>query len=181
MEEWKDIQGYEGIYMISNLGNVKGFKYKTGFKEHLLKPMHDKNGYCKVSLYKNRKMRMVSIHRLVAEAFIPNLENKPQVNHIDGDKDNNSVYNLEWCTNKENIEHAIKTGLTLNRGKYNYKAKMVVCITTNKVYECIKDAELDTGVPNQNIVKVCQGKRNYAGRDNFGNKLIWRYKEDINE
>lgn len=175
MEEWKDIVGYEGIYQISNLGNVKGFKFTSGYKEHLLKPLFDKDGYCKVNLYKDRKLKRVSIHRLVASTFIPNPENKPQINHIDGNKQNNSADNLEWVTSKENIRHSIEKGLTKNKGKDNWKARKVICITTGKVYNCVNDAEKETGVSHQNIIKVCKGERKSAGKDKENNKLIWRY------
>ena len=111
MEEiWKDIKGYEGHYKVSNLGNVKSFKYG---KETLLKRRLTDRGYDTAMLYDKGKQKCFKIHRLVAQAFIPNLENKSEVNHIDGNKLNNSVDNLEWCTHKENITHGFKTGLFL--------------------------------------------------------------------
>ena len=113
MEEiWKDIEGYEGLYQISNLGRVKSFPRKgtQTKKEKILKEKRDKKGYCFVSL-NNVGAKPYKIHRLVAQAFIPNLENKPQINHIDGDKTNNRIDNLEWCNNSENQIHAYKKGL----------------------------------------------------------------------
>lgn len=105
-EIWKDIKEYEGLYQISNLGNVKSLK-----RNKLLKPIKDKDGYLCVTLYKMCKLKEKKVHRLVAQTFILNPENKPQVNHIDGNKQNNVVNNLEWCTRLENIEHAWKIGL----------------------------------------------------------------------
>ena len=100
MEEWRDIVGYEGLYKISNVGNVMNNKGR------ILKLMLT-NGYPTVNLYKNRKMRSLSVHRLVAEAFIPNPMSLPIVNHKDENKVNNSVDNLEWCTKQYNTTYSI--------------------------------------------------------------------------
>lgn len=108
MEEWKDIEGYEGIYQISNLGNVKSLKYH---KEKRIKSNKNRNGYLKIGLILNGKRKHISIHRLVAKAFIPNPNSLPEVNHIDGNKENNKVENLEWNNRKQNSLHAYKTGL----------------------------------------------------------------------
>jgi len=122
MEEiWKDIAGYEGCYQVSNKGRMKSLlrvvKHLTGGKltvsEKIL-TLKDRNGYDHISLWKENIEKRFKVHRLVAQAFIPNPENKPQVNHIDGDRKNNHVSNLEWVTGKENAQHAIKTGLTVS-------------------------------------------------------------------
>jgi len=127
-EIWKDIKGYEGIYQISNKGNVKALPKQmwngTGFfitKEKLLKPNPQKGGYLNVQLYKLGKKKPFGIHRLVAKHFICNEEKKEQVNHIDGITSNNDVSNLEWATPKENIKHAMENNLfdpKGNRGKF---------------------------------------------------------------
>lgn len=113
-EIWKDVAGYEGLYQVSNSGNVRSVDriicQKSG-KMHPHKGIYIKKvvcniGYVRVAISKNAKSKMVCVHRLVAMAFIPNPENKPQVNHKDGDKQNNSILNLEWVTAKENIKHS---------------------------------------------------------------------------
>lgn len=120
LEEWKPIKFYEGLYEISNLGRVKSLeRYRKGINnssifvpERILKPNLCKStGYLQVSLHNNTKQKVCSVHRLVAIAFIENPENKPQVNHIDGNKQNNCVDNLEWTTCQENIQHAWDTGI----------------------------------------------------------------------
>lgn len=104
-EKWKDVKGYEGLYRVSNLGRVKTLNYKRTGKERVLKNSLNRDGYLMVKLYKNREHLGLGVHRLVAEAFIPNPEGKPQVNHIDEVKTNNHVTNLEWATAKENSNH----------------------------------------------------------------------------
>lgn len=101
MEIWKDIKGYEGLYQVSNYGRVKSLNYRRTGKEQLMKPILNTNGYFCVWLY-NKQNKIYSIHRLVAEAFIPNPDNLPCVNHKDEDKTNNHVDNLEFCTYEYN-------------------------------------------------------------------------------
>lgn len=114
-EIWHDVIGYEGLYKVSNLGNVKMLQRllpdKRILKEKILKQQIQRNGYLLVGLRKEGKQKFILVHRIVASAFIPNIENKKQVNHIDGNKLNNKVNNLEWVTASENIKHAYKTGL----------------------------------------------------------------------
>lgn len=113
-EIWKWIKGYENLYQISNFGRVKSFNSKDK-KIRILRPVLFKNGYLHVSLHKKEGDKLISktptIHSLVARAFIPNPENLPEINHIDGNKFNNHFENLEWCTTKKNAAHALKTGL----------------------------------------------------------------------
>lgn len=115
MEEiWKDIEGYEGLYQVSNLGRVRSLAKKAGRsprKEKYTAIFVDRRGYMKTNVCKFGKYTQVYVHRLVAETFIPNPDDKPQVNHKDGNKQNNHIDNLEWCTPKDNINHANKLGL----------------------------------------------------------------------
>ena len=99
-EQWKDIAGFEGFYQVSNTGKVRNVK-----RNRTLSPALNSRGYQRVLLCKNGDKLNKFIHRLVAEAFIPNPENKPEVNHKDSNKTNNNFYNLEWVTHRENIEH----------------------------------------------------------------------------
>ena len=107
-EEWKEISGYEGLYFVSDLGRVKN---RMGKILKLYTNIHRKN-YVQVSLCKNAIHKNFKIYRLVAQAFIPNKENKPQINHKNGDKSDNTCKNLEWVNQSENTAHAIKIGLT---------------------------------------------------------------------
>ena len=118
-EEWRDVKGYEGNYMVSNLGRVKSLVGWNGNKytkrDKILNPYKQKVGqeYCRlvVKLCKNGKKKDGKVHRLVADAFIPNPENKPNINHKDGNPLNNIASNLEWCTQRENIIHSYEIGL----------------------------------------------------------------------
>jgi hypothetical protein len=112
MEEWRDIKGYEGLYQVSNLGRVKSLsrtiersKYGSIFVSEKILSTNSTKGYLYVSLCKCGKQKRVRVHRLVAEAFIPNQDNLPEVNHKDENKENNAVSNLEWCTNKYNCNY----------------------------------------------------------------------------
>jgi hypothetical protein len=125
MEEiWKDIEGYEGLYQVSNLGNVKRLVSTRCFAERLICRSIDRYGYVKRVLSKDSKNYYFTEHRLVAKAFIPNTLNKPAVNHINGIKTDNRVENLEWCTNKENSKHARETGLQDMKGTNHHKCKL---------------------------------------------------------
>lgn len=121
-EIWKDIVGYEGLYQVSNLGNVKSFKKdKNGI---LLKPGKNTSGYLYVILYKNINKKCITIHRLVMLAFKKNIFNKLEINHINGIKTDNTVENLEWCTCSENIKHAYKIGLKTAKGENHNRSKL---------------------------------------------------------
>ncbi len=129
-EIFKDVQGYEGLYQISNLGRVKSLKRRVriGSYERTVPEKYlthfDVLGYDIVVLHKKSKKYTAGVHRLIALHFIDNPENKPQVNHKDGNKKNNSIENLEWATSQENIQHSHDTGLTHTpRGSAHYRAQ----------------------------------------------------------
>ena len=115
IETWKDIYKYEGRYQISNLGRVKSF----GRNNPMIMKEKDIRGYKSVTLHDGERKRTIQIHRLVAMHFMSNPDNKPQVNHKDGDKSNNCVENLEWVTNSENIKHAWENNLKSQEGEKN--------------------------------------------------------------
>ena len=130
-EIWKDITGYEGIYQVSNFGRIKSLgrflkrgESKIFVDEFIMSGGSTPIGYKTVNLTKNKVRKAFSVHRLVAEAFIPNPEGKPEVNHIDGDKLNNNYANLEWCTRRENLQHAYDTGLVNQQGSDSVNAKL---------------------------------------------------------
>lgn len=112
-EIWKDIEGYEGLYQVSNIGRIKSFP-RTGTQtkeERIKKFVKSFNGYYRVSLWKNGKSQVSLVHRIVAKAFFDNISDDLQVNHIDGNKENNSLDNLELVTPKQNVKHAIDNKL----------------------------------------------------------------------
>ena len=165
-EIWKDIKGYEGLYQVSSLGNVKSFHRDN---EKLLSQRMQVKGYLTVILRKNGEQKNKLVHRLVAEAFISNPLNKPQINHKDGNKKNNFVENLEWNTCAENIHHAMKMGLSKDRNRAVYQYSIDGNLINE--YRSIKEAEIKTGVNHSHISKCCLFKKGYKTVGGF----IWRY------
>lgn len=163
MEIWKDIQGFETRYQISDEGRVKSLSRRVpngkGFinkVERILKSRLSFKGYPCIDLNTHEGVKKnIVIHRLVAQAFIPNPENKPQVNHIDGNKQNNAVENLEWVTNSENMKHATINGLRHKpTGSKNHWAKL----DENKVVE-IREKYKKGGIRQQDLAKeynICE-------------------------
>ncbi len=149
---WKYIKGFSD-YQIDNTGRIKSFKLG---KIRILKPITNNHGYLRIELYKNKVAKAFSVHRLVSEAFIPNPENKPQVNHKDGNKLNNNVENLEWVTNNENYSHSVIKNLVSSH------PKRVLCIEMNKVFTSITEASRILNIDRSNIKQVILGKRKSA-------------------
>lgn len=161
----KDIPGYCGLYKISEDGRVYRF-YKNGNKREL--GGNVSHGYMRVRLSMDNKARWHAVHRLVADAFIPNPKKLPQINHKNGIKLDNRVENLEWCTASENVQHAFKSGLNKNT-KEQYElakaatAKPVVCLETGEEYPSLTDAGKAKGVSFSHIGQCALGKRQTAG------------------
>lgn len=176
MENWKPVKDFEGWYEVSDLGNVRSIDRKVDFEDgryanykgqEMSKQNHSA-GYYMVVLWKNRKCIRKYIHRLVAEAFIPNVEGKTFVNHIDGDKTNNNVTNLEWCTHVENIKHAYKMNLTPKDKQpkkvhqYDLQGNYIA------TYESYKEAARAIGGNGPKIGQVVSGQRKTH------KKFIWK-------
>ena len=128
-EIWKDIVGYEGLYQISNLGNVKSLNYRRTGKERILNPGNNGCGYLFVILCNNGKRKHFKIHRLVANAFLENPDNKSDVNHKDEDKTNNNVDNLEWMTRQENNNYG-------TRNERSSKSVIIEALNSLSVTSC---------------------------------------------
>lgn len=167
-EIWKDIAGYEGLYQVSNFGDVKSLNYNhTGSAKILAKKKH-KSGYITVMLCKDGEHKNKSVHILVATAFIENRENSPCVNHIDGDKSNNTACNLEWVTYSQNTRHAIKFGLRSDSnmrgvvGAANKNSRSVCQYTTSgqliKIWPCVSDAARYYGCMPCTITNCTKGR-----------------------
>ena len=200
-EIWKDIKGYEG-YQVSNLGRVRSLdridSNNHPLKGAILKPYISNSGYLLVGLYKQQKRDRKLLHRLVAEAFIPNPDNKPEIDHINTDKIDNTVWlnedgsidyektNLRWTTRKENINNPLtKTKMRINarkpsKGKYgkkHHRSKPIIQYDKEgnfiKEWECANDVERVLGISNKHIGSVCLGKRKSCGG------YIWKYKNAV--
>lgn len=134
-EIWKNIVGYEGLYQVSSLGRVKSLERIDSnghpVKERVLTSFPNRSGYCKVNLYRDRNMEVKSVHRLVAETFIPNPDNLPQVNHKDEDKGNNLVENIEWCTASYNTNYGTRNE---RAAKANEQAIYVITDSGHRYY-----------------------------------------------
>lgn len=153
MEIWKDIKGFEGLYQISNYGRVKSLNYRLTGKEQLMTQGTTHKGYKKVKFLDHKKY---FVHRLVAEAFIPNPDNLPQVNHKDEDKTNNHVVNLEWCTNKYNINYGngiIKSCKKRCKKVYQYTLNGEFVKEWKSTQECGRN-----GFKQGAIVRCCKGE-----------------------
>lgn len=181
MEIWKDVVGYETLYQVSNLGRVKSLDMKLPYKRHgiatfrirkgkILTPAIMKNGYLRVEMSKNGIHRLNLVHRLVAQAFIPNTNNHKEVNHINCNKSDNRIENLEWVSPLQNKIHAFENKL--------YKIEKPILQIKNgiviKEWKSAMQVYKELGYSAQNIGKVALGKRKNA----YGYQ--WKYKEKGN-
>lgn len=168
-EHWLPVKGYEGLYEISDWGRVKSLNYRGTGKEQILHQTQNKSGYMYVPLHKDGKTKSCRVHRLVAEAFVPNPNNLPEVNHIDENKQNNRSENLEWCDRLSNVRHG--TGIERSRASHSIAIEQVD-MTGNVVKEWVssRDAERN-GYHSGAIIACCKGKkRSYKG-------YFWRYAD----
>lgn len=194
METWKDIEGTGGIYEVSNTGKIRSNNYLGHGSQKELMLAKDKKGYLRVRIYIGGLRKTIKVHRAVAIAFIPNPENKPEVNHKDGDKANNCVDNLEWATSSENVKHAYKSGLkentrewcrrmgstagklALEREREKRKTPLVaIRVSDGSIFEFSSQSEASekTGAPQPNILKVLKGERKTS------HGFVFRFKEVV--
>jgi hypothetical protein len=175
-EIWKDIDFTNGEYQVSNLGRIKSMQRIVKDSKGRLQPINEKlikgwinqKGYVEVSI----KGKSHKVHRLVAKAFIENLELKPSVNHIDFNKENNCLQNLEWVTNKENTHHAIVNNRIKRQiGSSHYKAKAVNQFEKNgdfvRKWDCMSDLERQMNVDRSNLIRHLQGSSRYKSVKGF--------------
>jgi len=175
LEVWKDIKGYEGLYQVSNLGRVKSLPrnithsyntidnyHKQSYQGRFLTPNKKENGYLEFSLYKNKQRKHKYGHRLVAEAFIPNSNNYPQVNHIDEDKENNYVNNLEWCTVSYNNTYGTRMIRKVKNTDYTKNSKKIIGekSRTKIVFYSVSFASKFIHVEVSQISAVLTGRKN---------------------
>ncbi|MBD5113137.1 MAG: hypothetical protein HDT42_11505 [Ruminococcaceae bacterium] len=189
-EEWRDIKGYEGLYQVSSFGRVKSLVGASRYETYMILSPYNAKGYKRVNLYRNGKVSKIFVHRLVAEAFIPNPDNLPQVNHRSEKPDCNYPDNLEWCTQQYNNLYGTRLkkigekkrgqknseiSKEKNRDAKRDKMKPVLQYTLDggfvAEYESQRAAQRKTGINNSHIGLCAQGERKTAGG------FIWRYKD----
>ena len=171
MEKWKEVVGYEGIYMVSSMGRVKRLEHwknqrtNRSYKHYNYRKLPEKilsaskgDRYNSIQLSKDRVVKTFLVHRIVAEAFLPNPHNLPEVNHKDCDGHNNTIENLEWCDRVYNINYRDRTE---KAAKACYKK--VKCLDTGVIYNSGKDAALANNLSTSKISAVCHGKRQTTG------------------
>lgn len=183
-EIWKDIEWYEWLYQVSNIGNIKSLNYASRWYERILKGIKNNHWYIHISLYREWKSKSVSIHRTVLYAFLPNPENKLEVNHINWIKTDNKLENLEWCTRKENALHSYRvlwykmTDKAIENAITNWKKnwKQIMQLTKEwilcKIHLSCCSAERETWITNSNISMCARWIRRIA----WG--YLWKYVDD---
>ena len=174
-EVWKAIDGYEGLYEVSNTGLVRSLNFNNTSRAKLLKPRKRQDGYLSVNLCKNGKHKSIMIHRLVASAFIQNPLNLETVNHKDENRANNTVSNLEWLSRKDNINYGTHNKrvaeANVNNPKRSKQVQMFDKSTGDLLttFPSTKEAERRTSIAQENICHACKGRYKSAGG------FVWRY------
>ncbi|MBN3421750.1 NUMOD4 domain-containing protein [Clostridium botulinum] len=177
-EIFENIEGYEGYYKVTNTGKVFSCKRNIFLKQRI-----DNKGYKRICLHLDGEVKDYQVHRLVARAFIENPNNYPIINHKDQNPLNNNVENLEWCTYKYNnnymdrnikLRKSLKGKVTLGKKAY----RKIICLTTLKVFNSIKEGSLFYNCNEKSICMVCRGQRNFSGKLKDGTKLKWMYYEE---
>lgn len=176
MELWKDVKEYKGLYQVSNLGNIKSLDKKDSLgrkvKGKKMKPIKRKDGYLDITLHKDGKGKHFLLHRLIAEAFIENKNNSNEINHIDENKTNNKVENLEWCNRSYNINYGLanksrRITLLNKRGKkiiqYDKSGNMI------KIYPSLMQVVRELNLNRSHLSQACNGKRKTCGG------YYWKY------
>ena len=171
-EIWCTIKGYEGMYEVSDQGRVRSLKFG---KERILRPGMDGCGYLQVGLWKNGDRNVFLVHRLVAQSFIPNPDNLPEVNHRDENKENNFVQNLEWCSDKYNTNYGTRNQRVSEKNTNGKLSKPVLQFTKDGElvgeWKSMMDVQRNLGYANQHISSCCKGKLKSA----YG--FIWKFKD----
>ena len=194
-EIWKDVVGYEGYYQVSNMGRVYSFKTNKILKQSVAR------GYLQVGLLDNGKQKTGIVHRLVAEAFLPNENNYPCVNHKDENRKNNNVSNLEWCTHEYNNNYGTRKEKASKTMKGKFKGekhpfygkkhtveakekmgKPVICVTTGEVFKTAREAAIATKTGYTGISFCCKGRYKTSGKHPItGEPLKWKFLEKEGE
>ena len=182
-EEWRDVKDYEGLYQVSNFGRVRSldreYVNSLGVKKYLKSRVFkleykNSDGYINSTLRKDGTSRTVRVHRLVAEAFLPNPENKPQVNHKNSVRHDNSVGNLEWCTVSENMKHRFLVGNMKGKGGKSNPRSLPVINCRGEIFDTMKEAAEKYRTKVCSIGRVCRGERSTSGKYANGTRIKWR-------
>lgn len=189
MEEWRDVHGYEGRYQVSNIGRVRSVDRLVRIVGNNYRPVRGKilsigkypNGYSMVNFTDGKgKVSTKLVHRLVADAFIPNPNNFPQVNHKDENINNNNVDNLEWCTPKYNANYGTRNARCLEKNKRFFKAVYQIdkdCGMIIRYWENISEASRALGINDSQIGRVCRKEK----RNNTAGGYVWRYATEYDK
>lgn len=178
-EIWKPVRGYEGLYEVSNLGSIKSLPKYHGpfFRKSFKIKTSIKRGYETATISKNNTPKTLLVHRIVAKAFIPNPENKPQVNHIDSCRTNNHINNLEWCSCVENMRHAWKYGYKKSKmGSENHFSKPVLDLYTGVFFDCAKDASKALNISYSKVkehLQIKDGISRKGHKTNIKSRLVY--------